>query len=110
MTQDDKKRVALGTTLALLLGAGSYWVLGSGGGSGSGGLNSSPRSPKVIRVTSTVEPKNHVGNRRPKRHQNELNGGKTHRVRADQSGEGKKQRGSRHQRVTRKRKEPKPAA
>lgn len=110
MTQDDKKKVALGTTLALILGAGSYWVLGSGGGSGSDGLNSGPRGPKVIRVTSTNEPSDGAGNRRSKRHQNELNGGKTRRVRTERSTSGRTQRHLQNKRVTRKSKEQKPAA
>ena len=76
MSHDDKKRVALGTTLALVLGAGSYWVLGSGGGSDSDRLNSGPRRQKVIRVSSTDEPMSRTGNRRPKYAENGRKEGK----------------------------------
>lgn len=51
MSDENKKKVVLGTTLALLLGAGSYWFLGTGGGSDSDGLNSGGVGPKVARAT-----------------------------------------------------------
>lgn len=50
MSDENKKKVVLGTALALLLGAGSYWFLGSGGGSDSDGLHSGKAGPKVASV------------------------------------------------------------
>ena len=69
MSDDNKKKVVLGTTMALLLGAGSYWALGSGRGSDSDGLNSGKAGTKIARVIPTddsgeKEPLRRFGNDR----------------------------------------------
>lgn len=64
MWDDNKKKVALGTTLALLLGAGSYWVLGSGGGSDSDGLNSEA-GKKIARARLSNDSGKKMARRRP---------------------------------------------
>lgn len=79
MSDENKKKVALGTALALLLGAGSYCLLGSGGGSDSDGLNSGKAGPKVARVIRSEEPMTHKGNRRSKSAENRFKEGKKHR-------------------------------
>lgn len=79
MSDENKKRVALGTTLALLLGAGSYCFLGSGGGSDSDGLNSGETGLKVARVRPSDEPRTHKGERRPKIAKIGIKNGKTRR-------------------------------
>ncbi len=65
MSDDDKKKVVLGTTLALLLGAGSYWFLGSGGGRDSDGLNSQGAGKKVARATPSDDSGGKVARRPP---------------------------------------------
>ena len=110
MSHDDKKRVALGTTLALSLGACSYWALGIGGGRNSDGLNSGSHGQKVTRVSSTDEPKNQKGTSPRIRHPHESKGGKIHRVRTTDSKRGKTTRLHGKPRVTIKKDKPKPAA
>ena len=65
MSDENKKKVVLGTTLALLLGAGSYWFLGSGGGGNSDGLNSASAGPKVARVRLSDDSGEKEARRRP---------------------------------------------
>ena len=79
MSDENKKKVVLGTTLALLLGAGSFWFLGSGGGSDSDGLNSGKTGMKVARVRPSDEPMTRKDNRRPKNAENGFKNGKKQR-------------------------------
>lgn len=65
MSDEIKKKVALGTTLALLLGAGSYGLLAFGGKSDSDGLNSGPAGPKVARVSRSDDSGEKVDRPRP---------------------------------------------
>lgn len=111
MSDENKKKVALGTTLALLLGAGSYYFLASGGGNDSDGLNSGRAGQKEIRVASTDEPMTHKGNRRPKYAENGFKGGKKHRgFRTANPNGGKTKRYGHNRDVTIKKKTRPPAA
>lgn len=111
MSDDNKKKVVLGTTLALLLGAGSYWALGSGRGSDSDGLNSGEGGTKVARVRSSDEPMTHKVIRRPKHAGNRIQEGKKIRgPRATNSNGGKTKRKLENRGVTKKPKILPPAA
>ena len=90
MLNENKKKVALGTTLALLLGAGSYCLLGIGGGSDSEGLNSVAAGPKVARVKHAAEPITHGGKSRPKYAENRFKKGKKIRDPHSTNSNGKK--------------------
>ena len=110
MSDENKKKVVLGTSLALLLGAGSYWFLGSGGGSDSDGLNSGGTGIKVARVTSD-EPMTHKDKRRPKNAENGFKNGKKQREpRATNSNGRKTKRQPRSRAVTKKPKTRRPAS
>ena len=65
MSDENKKKVVLGTTLALLLGAGSFCLLGRGGGSDSDGLNSGVTGPKVAGVRLSDHSGEKEARRRP---------------------------------------------
>ena len=105
MSDDDKKKAVMGITLALLLGAGSYWVLGSGGGSDSDGLNSEGSGKKVVRAT----PSDDSGGKVTRRHPGSDNGRPTSEKvernrRTANRDNGKTIRGSRPNKVTIKKK------
>ena len=109
MSNDDKKKVVLGGTLTLLLGAGSYWFLGIGGGD-SDGLNSSTPGKKAIRVVSTDGPKAQKGHR-PPRARNGSQVDKRHRDPRVRQRDAKKGRRTREDRkVPIKLEKPRPAA
>ncbi len=111
MSDENKKYVVLGTTLALLLGAGSFWFLGSGGGSDSDGLNSGGAGIKVAHVRPSEEPMTHKDKRRPKYAENGRKEGKEHREpRATNSNGGKTKRQHKNRGVTKKPKIRPPAA
>ena len=109
MSNDGKKKVVLGSTLALLLGAGSYWFLGSGGRD-SDGLNASPPAQKAIRPVSAGDPKTQKGDR-PKHARNESWAGKGQRnPHAAKFKPGKRRRDEEKGRVKIKKIKPRPAA
>ncbi|MCH7925894.1 MAG: hypothetical protein IIC51_10215 [Planctomycetes bacterium] len=110
MSDENKKKVVLGSTLALLLGAGSYWFLGSGGRD-SDGLNASPPGKKVIRVVSTDEPMKQKGYRRQAHARNGPKVGKGRRdLRVRQSDGRKGTRPKENRSVKTRKTKPRPAA
>lgn len=110
MSNDDKKRVVLGSTMALLLGAGSYWFLGSGGGD-SDGLSSNPIGQKAIRTVSAEQPKTLKVDRRQRPAKDRLDLHKGRRVsRVRQPDAKKRERTRENRKVTIKLEKPRPAA
>ena len=110
MSDENKKKVALGTTLALLLGAGSYCLLAFGGGSDSDGLNSGVAGPKVVRaIRSDKSGEKEIRRHRPN-DRDQPSGPKVRRDTRESEKRNKKRRPRGSKKVTKKEKERKPHA
>ena len=110
MSDENKKKVVLGTSLALLLGAGSYCLLAFGGGSDSDGLNSGAAGPKVARVRlADNSGEKEVRHQRPS-DRGRSSGPKVRRDTGEREKRDKKKRPRGSKKVTKKEKKRKPHA